>query len=109
MKKANRIRKNQEFQEIIDARHYAACKSLVVYGTRCKLDHGRFGVSVSKKLGNAVERNKIKRQLRMMLQEIGSEDCFFDGIVIARHYFKEQSYAENKKDLEMCIKKVKIK
>ncbi len=90
-------------------KQFVSCKSLVVYGAAKKLDHSRFGISVSKKMGNAVERNKMKRQLRMMLQDVDLEHCLIDGIVIVRRHFKEQSYAENKKDLEICIKKVKIK
>lgn len=109
MKKENRIRKAQEFSQIMNRKRFASTKSLVVYGAAKKLDHARFGISVSKKLGNAVERNKIKRQLRMMLQDIDLEACPFDGVVIARWHFKEQSFADNKKDLEMCIKKVKIR
>lgn len=45
----------------------------------------------------------------MMLQELDFNECEMDGIVIARWHFKEQSFQDNKKDLELCIKKVKIK
>lgn len=90
-------------------KQYSACPSLVVYGDTKKLEHSRFGISVSKKMGNAVERNRIKRQLRMMLQDMDLNACLIDGIIIARYHYKQQSFAENKKDLEMCIKKVKIR
>ncbi len=93
----------------MNKKQYASCPSLVLYASRKKLDHSRFGISVSKKMGNAVMRNKYKRQIRMMLQGIDFEKCNIDGILIARNKYAIQSFEENKKDLEMCIKKVKIR
>ncbi len=109
MKKENRIKKSEEFQRIMNKKQYASCPSMVLYLDRKQLEVSRFGISVSKKLGNAVERNKIKRQLRMMIQELDLINSDFDGILIARSNYVHQSYAENKKDLEMCSKKVRIK
>lgn len=71
--------------------------------------HGRVGISVSKKLGNAVTRNKIKRQLRMMIQECFHFDEEVDYIVIVRKRFLDNTYIENKKELEYLYKKVKRK
>ena len=90
-------------------KQYIACPSMVLYVDHKQQDWSRFGVSVSKKMGNAVVRNKIKRQIRMMLQETDFKNCLFDGILIVRNRYSQQNYSENKKDLEMCFKKVKIK
>ena len=108
MKKENRIRKSREFQSIMSEKHYASSAGVVIYVAPRKLDHARFGISVSKKMGNAVQRNKFKRQLRMMLQEMDVTSARYDAIVIARRQFSVQSFQENKKDLESCLKKVKI-
>lgn len=109
MKKCNRIRKNEEFSSIIDKRHSKASSSFVVYFNHRSEDHARIGISVSKRLGNAVMRNKIKRQVRMMLQEsFDFNDTSYDYIVIVRNAYLGKTYADNKKDLEKTIKNCKI-
>ena len=69
-----------------------------------------FGVSVPKKVSKlASSRNKIKRQLRMMIQECFHFDEEVDYIVIVRKNFLNHTYIENKKELEYLYKKVKRK
>lgn len=81
----------------------------IIYKDENRMGHGRVGISVSKKLGNAVTRNKIKRQLRMMIQECFHFDEEVDYIVIVRKRFLDNTYIENKKELEYLYKKVKRK
>ncbi len=109
MKKKNRIKKAQEFQTIIGNRCFESCKSMAVYVQGRSEEEARIGISVSKKLGHAVVRNKIKRQIRMMIHETISLHDDLDYIILVRVGFNEQSYQENKKDLERCVKKVKIR
>ena len=110
MKKKDRIRKNEEFSSIISKRHSRGSRFFVVYWQKRKEDHARIGISVSRKLGNAVVRNKVKRQLRMMCQElIDLSSCPYDLIIIVKKGFLDMTYAENKKDLEILIKKNIIK
>ena len=109
MKKKNRVKKAQDFQAIIGNRCFESCKSMAVYVKKRSEEEARIGISVSKKLGCAVDRNKIKRQLRMMIQESIPIHDDLDYIILVRVGFKEQSYQENKKDLERCVKKVKIR
>lgn len=109
MKKENRVRKSQEFQRIIQEKHYSASSSFVVYFSPKKEDHTRIGISVSKKLGNAVYRNKYKRQLRMMLMElVPIEDCKYDLIVILRKPYTLSDFETNKNNLEKTLKKGRI-
>ena len=71
-------------------------------------EYARVGISVGKKLGNAVVRNKIKRQVRMMVDEIFDFTEKFDTIIIVRPKYHEENYGNNKKGLERLKKKVKI-
>lgn len=110
MKKKYRIKKAGEFQTIIEHRKFVSCPSFVLYVKARKEEHSRIGISVGKKLGNARgQKQNPSCQVRMMFQEIYDFDENFDGILIVRKKFLEQSYADNKKDLESLIKKVKIK
>ena len=59
-----RIRKAAEFDRIYKARNFAADDVLVVNGDANGLPHPRLGLSVSKKVGNAVVRNRWKRLIR---------------------------------------------
>lgn len=59
-----RIRKAAEFDQIYKARNFAADDVLVVNGNANGLPHSRLGLSVSKKVGNAVVRNRWKRLIR---------------------------------------------
>jgi ribonuclease P protein component len=59
-----RIRKAADFDWIYKARIFAADDVLVVNAAANGLPHARLGLSVSKKVGNAVVRNRWKRLIR---------------------------------------------
>lgn len=109
MKKENRIRKNEEFSSIINKKHSLASASFVLYYDDKKEEEARAGISVSKKLGNAVSRNRIKRQVREMIRAlIDFKEYDKDIIVIVRRPYLNKDYYANKNDLEILIKKAII-
>jgi ribonuclease P protein component len=59
-----RIRKQADFDRVYGARLFAADDVLVVNGAPNGLAHARLGLSVSKRVGNAVVRNRWKRLIR---------------------------------------------
>ncbi len=59
-----RLRSTSDFDRVYRGRCSVSDALLLVYVRRNELEHSRFGVSVSRKVGNAVERNRWKRLLR---------------------------------------------
>lgn len=105
MKKEYRVKRNEDFQDIIKNKNSVANRKYVIY-YKVNDYHLRVGISVSKKLGNAVIRNKTKRQLRMMIQEIFDKNQKVDFIVIVRKGFLESSYEDNMNDLKSLYNKI---
>jgi ribonuclease P protein component len=58
------LRRPADFQAVYDRRRSAADGTLVVYARENGLDYSRLGLSVSRKFGPAVRRNRIRRLLR---------------------------------------------
>lgn len=59
-----RLRSRADFQRVYDADTVAADQCLVVRGCANGLDYSRLGLSVSRKVGPAVLRNRWKRRIR---------------------------------------------
>lgn len=88
------IKKNAEFQRVYETRKSAANKHMVVYARRNGLEYNRFGFSVSKKVGKAVVRNKIRRRLKEILRTSLMTFVGFDVVVVIRPAAADCGYAE---------------
>ena len=90
-----KIRKNIEFLNVYRHGKSYANKYLVMYVLSNKLDENRFGITVSKKVGNSVVRHRITRLIRecLRLQEsnILTE---YDIVIVARKAAKDKKYQD---------------
>ncbi len=71
-------------------------------------DGPRFGFTVTKKMGGAVTRNRIKRRLRTALREIAEKHALpgHDYVIISRHQALDCSYAELVRDMEFAFSRI---
>jgi ribonuclease P protein component len=110
MKKEFRVKKNKEFQEAFQKGHSFANRQFVIYSvTKESQDYFRIGLSVSKKIGNAVKRNQIKRYIRQAISELSEQIVpGNDYVIIARKPTAEMDFFEVKKSLTHVLKVGKV-
>ena len=68
--KKNRILKSSEYKATLAQGEKAICRNLVCWATPNLQGRSRMGLIVSKKVGNAVKRNRIKRKLKGVVQKM---------------------------------------
>ena len=109
MKKRFRVKKEKDFNAIFKEGKSFANRKFVIYRLENDEQHFRVGLSVSKKLGNAVMRNQIKRRIRHILIEHKNQLVEnVDFVVIARKGVEILDYAEMEKNLLHVLKLSKI-
>lgn len=95
MKFSESLKRNSDFQKVYkDGRSYAN-RYLVMYVMENQTDRNRFGISVSKKVGNSVVRHRVTRLIRESYRL--QEDMFNSGldmVVIARKSAKDKTCQE---------------
>ncbi|HJV47104.1 MAG TPA: ribonuclease P protein component [Bacillota bacterium] len=109
-KKEYRLRDNGDFQKVFQKGRSAANRQFVVYLLpKERQEQIRVGISVSKKIGNAVTRNKVKRKIREALRlQLDQINLKGDLVVIAREPVVQMEYQELFESLTHCLKKAKL-
>ena len=107
MKKINIVKDSRDFEKIIKHNKSFRTKYFYIYKQNHEENIYHFGLSVGKKIGNAVRRNKVKRQLREIISENDYQKNF-DCIIIVRREINGANFSEIKEDLNEIFKKQNI-
>lgn len=99
-----RIKKYTEFQRVIEEGDIKKTSFFVSYTTPNNLGHSRFGISVPKKTGNAVVRNKIKRQVRSAIGQTTVFEPSIDTVLIIRKSYDTSCFDQVLSEIKELIK-----
>ena len=107
MKKQHIVRSSSDFTDIIEKIKPARFKGYLVFIEHKDVPSYEFGISVSKKVGNAVTRNRIKRQFKSIIDKNHYQNNF-KCIIIIKKEALEKNYHEIEKELNDYFSKIDI-
>jgi len=85
----------------------AASKHLVVYARLNELTFNRLGLSVGKKIGKAVTRNRIKRLLKEAMRRVLEElPLHYDFVIVAKRPSTEGRLDDFIRDIEKFLSRL---
>ncbi|MCH8224604.1 MAG: ribonuclease P protein component [Chloroflexi bacterium] len=107
MQRSLRLTSNKQFTRIRGQGDSAANRFLVIRYLPNGLDHSRFGFMVSRRIGNAVVRNRVKRRLREAVR-LTPVKAGWDAVFIARRGTESAGYQELKQAAGNLLHRVHI-
>ena len=109
MKFTTPLRKNHEFKRLYNKGKSAAAQCVVVYCRRNGMPGNRFGVTVSTKLGGAVQRNRVRRRLKEIYRlNEGKLLPGYDVLIVARMRSRFAGFREIESSVLSLFKKLKL-
>ena len=110
--KITSLSKNEDFKSILGGKKISNKYLTIFFKKLSEKDNKKLNISfvTKKKIGNAVQRNKIKRRLRNIMNEaiknqnINLKYCY---LLIARRSVLNEEYKNIKNDLFIDFKKIK--
>lgn len=109
MKSTVSLKKNNEFLKLYKKGRFYAGRHIVLYTLKNRLTINRLGITVSKKFGNSVKRNRIKRLIKENYRSYkNSVKTGYDMVIVARRNTQMPSYPDIKKEMKFLFKKLGI-
>ncbi len=102
-----KIKSNKDFKKIYLSNRYSVSKYFVIYCLKNNLSYTRLGFTVSKKHGNAVRRNRIRRRM----QEVFRTNNFifndnYDIVIVARKRVYSEKFSLLKDNMYKELQKI---
>ena len=103
------LRGKREFSAVYNKGKSAAGKYVVVFYKKNGLEYNRLGFLASKKVGNAVARNRARRLMKESVRtEIDIKAQGYDIIFIARNTINDAKCPQVRRSLEDALKRTGV-
>jgi ribonuclease P protein component len=107
-RKSERIRKNTEFVATMKGKRLST-DGLSLFYRKNDTGNFRIGISVSKKLANAVKRNRLRRQIRSCITKaLGRIAAGYDLVFMARQGLADREFDQILKAVTQVLQRSAI-
>lgn len=107
--KIGRLKKNFEFQKVYKQGKSIASKKIILFFKKNDNGNNNIGISVSKKIGNSVQRHRLKRIYKEAFRHINRDlKEGYDFIIVARRGTGQISYKETVLELMKIMSRGKL-
>ena len=103
------LKKNHEFMRVYKKGRFYVGKYITLYTLNNNINKNRLGITVSKKVGKSVKRNRIRRLIKENYRLV--EDKIkhgFDIVFVVRSSEDMPGFFEIKKEMKYLLKKLNI-
>jgi ribonuclease P protein component len=107
-----RLRRRAQYVRVTRTRRSSAAPGLVLQVSRRQAAAGeaRIGITVTRKVGNAVRRNRARRRLRAVAEQVMPQHAErgHDYVMVARQGTADRPFEDLMKDLETALRRLKV-
>lgn len=96
--KAQRVRRRVEFQRVFDSGYRVSSRYFTLVFAPGSTPPARLGIVASRKLGDAVRRNRAKRLIREVFRHLDTPPAAVDVVVIPRRELFDAPFTDLERD-----------
>ena len=100
--KTRRVRRRSEFQQVFDRGYRVSSRYFTLLFAARASSPPRLGIVASRKLGDAVRRNRAKRLIREVFRHLNAPSAALDLVVIPRRELFDVPFADLERDFHVA-------